>query len=31
MQGPNDVYDSSLVAEVSGDGGFLQFIVRPQL
>lgn len=31
MQGPNDVYDSNLVDEVSGDGGFAQFIVRPAL
>ena len=31
MQGPNDVYDSNLVDEVSGDGGFVQFIVRPTL
>jgi len=31
MQGPNDVYDSNLVDEVSGEGGFAQFIVRPAL
>ena len=31
MQGPNDVYDSNLVDEVSGEGGFAQFIVRPTL
>lgn len=31
MQGPNDVYDSNLVDEVTGEGGFGQFIVRPQL
>jgi len=31
MQGPNDVYDSNLVDEVSSEGGFVQFIVRPAL
>jgi hypothetical protein len=31
MQGPNDVYDSNLVAEVTGEGGFGQFIIRPRL
>ncbi len=31
MQGPNAVYDSNLVDEVSGEGGFAQFIVRPTL
>jgi len=31
MQGPNEVYDSNLVDEVSGEGGFAQFIVRPAL
>ena len=31
MQGPNDVYESNLVDEVSGEGGFAQFIVRPTL
>ena len=31
MQGPNDVYDSNLVDEVTGEGGFGQFIVRPRL
>jgi hypothetical protein len=31
MQGPNEVYDSNLVDEVTGDGGFGQFIIRPIL
>ena len=31
MQGPNDVYDSNLVDEVTGEGGFGQFIIRPRL
>ena len=31
MQGPNDVYDSNLVDEVTGEGGFVQFIIRPRL
>ena len=31
MQGPNDVYESNLLDDVLGAGGFGAFIVRPQL
>jgi len=31
MQGPNDVYESNLMDDVLGAGGFGAFIVRPQL
>ena len=31
MQGPNDVYDSNLLDDVLGAGGFSAFIVRPEL
>ncbi|MGA0153912.1 MAG: ResA-like WAxxUGC motif-containing protein, partial [Ilumatobacteraceae bacterium] len=31
MQGPNEVYESNLLDDVLGHGGFGAFIVRPEL